>query len=162
MLPVADPLITKSSKSSCASCTKAHQGSYSISIPWNMDVMLMEALRLLHGLSTVSNQRFILDQGNCHGWHFSVYIHQNTYFKAVFCNYIADNFHADYKHFTVTLLQSLICDFLNPLAISCEKLSEVLITTSPLSSVGGRSRIAAGLKPNGLQSQEQKKKKIKK
>ena len=70
-------------------------------------MMSMEALRLLNELNTVSIQRFILDQRNYCGLHFSVYIRQNKYFKAVF-NYIEDNCHADYKLFTVTLLQSLI------------------------------------------------------
>lgn len=109
---------------------------------WLWTVMLTEALKLLYGLSTESIQSFILHQRNCCGWHYSVYIHQNKYFKTVFFNYIAVNFHADYKHFTLTFAVTDII-FWNTLAFSYEHLSEVLITTSPLNSVGGSSRIAA-------------------
>lgn len=45
---------------------------------WVWTMMLMEALRLLYRLSTVSIQSFFLDQRNHCGWHFSICIHQNS------------------------------------------------------------------------------------
>lgn len=83
---------------------------------WVGAMVLLEALRLVYGFSTVSIPRFILDQRNRCGWHFSVYIHQNKYFKIVFLNYIADNCHADYKHFAVTLCRHCY-DFLKSIGI---------------------------------------------